>query len=95
MTSPSCPTCGGTMQAYIDKRGKPYAQCAPCGAQFFVRTKQGAERFTAKFGTPSAKGSATPPATKTPAAAPARSEPAKTPEGASGGKDKKFDLLDW
>ena len=94
MTNPTCPTCGGAMQAFTDKRGKPYAQCTPCGAQFFVRTKQGAERFTAKFGTPSAKGTATPPPGKAAPAAPAKSEPAKTPEGASGGK-KGFDLYDY
>lgn len=94
MTAPSCLACGGTMQAFTDKRGKPYAQCTPCGAQFFVRTKQGVERFTAKYGTPSAKGTATPPATKAPAATPPKSEPAKTTDGASGGK-KDFDLLNW
>lgn len=88
MTSPTCPTCGGAMQAFTDKRGKPYAQCTPCGAQFFVRTKQGAERFVAKFGTPSAKGSATPPAPKAPAGPATRSEPAKAPEGA---REKKSD----
>lgn len=91
MSSPTCLACGGTMQAFSDKRGKPYAQCTPCGAQFFVRTKQGVERFTARYGTPGKKGTAEPPK---PAAAPREHKPV-TPSPEAPRAEKKFDLLDW
>jgi DNA-directed RNA polymerase subunit RPC12/RpoP len=90
MTTPNCLACGGAMQAFTDKRGKPYAQCTPCGAQFFVRTKQGVERFTARYGTPEKKGTATPPAApKEPTKPATRSEPAKpAPAGEPSGEKK-------
>jgi DNA-directed RNA polymerase subunit RPC12/RpoP len=94
MNSPTCLACGGTMQAFTGKQGKPYATCTPCGAQFFVRSKQGVERFTARYGTPGQKGTAAPPATAPKTAPPAKSEPVHTPEGASGGK-KAWDILDY
>jgi DNA-directed RNA polymerase subunit RPC12/RpoP len=95
MSSPMCLACGGTMQAHSDAKGKPYAQCAPCGAQFFVRSKQGVERFTARYGTPDKKGTATAPAAPKPAATPAAPREQKpTPEGAHAEK-KPWDLLDY
>lgn len=95
MTQPKCLACGGDMAAYTDKRGKPYAECKPCGAQFFVRTKAGCERFVARYGASPTKG-APPAAAPKPAPAPKPKPapaPAPTPTPAGGKRDEK--KSDW
>ena len=38
-----CFLCGNGVEVKIDKRGKPYFMCNPCGVQAFVRCKPGIE----------------------------------------------------
>jgi hypothetical protein len=81
------------MQAFTDKRGKPYAQCTPCGAQFFVRTKQGTERFVARYGTPGKKGSPAPAPEPVKATKPAPTRQPQPSKGDAG--EKKDDYWNW
>jgi hypothetical protein len=36
-----CPICGYQLRVKIDRRGKPYVGCLPCGVQLFVRRERG------------------------------------------------------
>jgi len=40
-----CLLCGKTLEKRIDKNGKPYFVCDPCGIQMFIRRKDGIERL--------------------------------------------------
>jgi len=40
-----CLLCGKTLEKRIDKNGKPYFVCDPCGIQMFIRRKHGIERL--------------------------------------------------
>jgi len=40
-----CPACMQSRSVKIDRRGKPYISCLPCGAQLFVRKDSGVRRF--------------------------------------------------
>jgi hypothetical protein len=40
-----CLLCGRTLEKRIDKNGKPYFVCDPCGIQMFIRRKDGIERL--------------------------------------------------
>jgi DNA-directed RNA polymerase subunit RPC12/RpoP len=42
-----CPVCGEMREIGISKKGKPYFQCGPCGAQIFIRGKLGIRRLEA------------------------------------------------
>ena len=40
-----CPTCGRGREVQIDRRGKPYISCYPCGIQLFVRLDEGIDKM--------------------------------------------------
>jgi len=42
-----CVLCGKALDKRIDKNGKPYFICDPCGTQFFVRRQEGVSRLDA------------------------------------------------
>ena len=44
-----CILCGKNQDQRIDKNGKPYFVCDPCGTQFFIRRKQGIEKLEQLF----------------------------------------------
>ena len=44
-----CLLCGKTLEKRIDKNGKPYFVCDPCGIQLFIRKKQGIELLEETF----------------------------------------------
>ena len=46
MTSLPCFLCGKNLDKRIDKNGKPYVICNPCGVQIFVRRQQGIENLS-------------------------------------------------
>jgi hypothetical protein len=45
---PNCPCflCGKQLDRRVDKNGKFYLVCNPCGAQIFIRREQGMENLT-------------------------------------------------
>lgn len=45
MASIPCFLCGQKLEKRIDKRGKPYFVCDPCGIQLFIRRRAGIERL--------------------------------------------------
>jgi hypothetical protein len=42
-----CVLCDKALDKRIDKNGKPYFICDPCGTQFFVRRQEGVSRLDA------------------------------------------------
>lgn len=40
-----CPCCRQAQAVKIDRRGKPYIGCDPCGVQLFVRLPQGIDHM--------------------------------------------------
>jgi DNA-directed RNA polymerase subunit RPC12/RpoP len=44
-----CILCGRKLEKRIDKNGKPYFVCDPCGIQLFVRRKHGMELLEEVF----------------------------------------------
>ncbi len=46
MTKLPCFLCGKNLDKRIDKNGKPYVICNPCGVQIFVRRQQGIENLS-------------------------------------------------
>jgi DNA-directed RNA polymerase subunit RPC12/RpoP len=40
-----CILCGKQLDKRIDKNGKPYFVCNPCGIQVFIRGKRGRKRL--------------------------------------------------
>jgi hypothetical protein len=44
-----CILCGRKLEKRIDKNGKPYFICDPCGIQLFVRRKRGMELLEEAF----------------------------------------------
>ncbi|MGO9211051.1 MAG: hypothetical protein ACLPXM_01455 [Terriglobales bacterium] len=47
METLGCVLCGKALDKRIDKNGKPYFICDPCGTQFFVRRQEGVSRLDA------------------------------------------------
>jgi hypothetical protein len=45
MSAIPCLTCGKSLRKRIDKNGKPYFVCDPCGVQTFIRRPQGIENL--------------------------------------------------
>jgi len=50
MPSIPCILCGKQLDQRTDKNGKFYFTCDPCGTQYFVRRKQGIEKFERLMG---------------------------------------------
>ena len=44
-----CILCGSKLEKRVDKNGKPYFICDPCGIQLFVRRKRGIELLNEAF----------------------------------------------
>ncbi len=44
-----CVLCGSKLEKRVDKNGKPYFICDPCGIQLFVRRKRGMELLNEAF----------------------------------------------
>ena len=44
-----CFLCDEPLEQRINKKGKPYFVCDPCGTQFFIRRKAGIERLAGKI----------------------------------------------
>jgi len=44
-----CVLCGSKLEKRIDKNGKPYFVCDPCGIQLFVRRKRGIDLLDDAF----------------------------------------------
>ena len=44
-----CILCGSKLEKRVDKNGKPYFICDPCGIQLFVRRKRGMELLNEAF----------------------------------------------
>jgi DNA-directed RNA polymerase subunit RPC12/RpoP len=40
-----CVLCGKQLDKRIDRNGKPYFHCDPCGTQFFIRRRQGIDNL--------------------------------------------------
>jgi hypothetical protein len=40
-----CVLCGKLLDRRIDRNGKPYFICDPCGTQFFIRRRQGIDNL--------------------------------------------------
>jgi hypothetical protein len=40
-----CVLCGKQLDRRIDRNGKPYFHCDPCGTQLFIRRRQGIENL--------------------------------------------------
>jgi len=74
MKSRTCPVGDGPMRVKAAKNGKPFADCKSCTLQILVRTHEGADRFSARYGT-AWKGEAPAPTPK-PAAPAAKKAPA-------------------
>jgi hypothetical protein len=49
MSAIPCFLCGRKLEKRIDKNGKPYFCCDPCGTQLFVRGKKGRELLEETF----------------------------------------------
>lgn len=45
MSAIPCLLCGKRLNKRVDKNGKPYFVCDPCGVQMFIRRPQGIENF--------------------------------------------------
>src|SRR6267143_639906 len=45
MSNLPCVFCGKNLEQRIDKNGKPYFICDPCGLQMFIRRKQGIDNL--------------------------------------------------
>lgn len=46
----ACPCCGHPMRAGSTRKSKPYFVCDPCGAQLFIRRREGIERLEQRHG---------------------------------------------
>jgi len=46
MSAIPCLLCGKRLNKRIDKNGKPYFVCDPCGVQMFIRRPQGIENLS-------------------------------------------------
>ena len=44
-----CVLCGSKLEKRVDKNGKPYFICDPCGIQLFVRRKRGMDLLNEAF----------------------------------------------
>jgi len=100
MKTLTCPICDGAMRVKAAKNGKPFADCKADGLQLLIRTHEGTDRFTARYGSAWKGGAPAPAAAPAkPAAAPvkktATAAPAKkVPEPAAAVPKKRglFDL---
>lgn len=64
METLGCVLCGKALDKRIDKNGKPYFICDPCGTQFFVRRQEGVSRLDALMKKPVRTSPAVIPGTK-------------------------------